>query len=498
MAKVLTTIAILALSILGKPVVSFAKTELTEAHVTRIIREVQLLPEQAAPHPAALQDTVRGGTAIRTGVDSRTELTFPDQTLARLGANTVFSFSGGTRALDLGGGAMLLYVPKGAGGATILAHSVTAAITGTTVLIEYHPPRQAAGAHRRKDSSSPNRGGKKNDLSTNSIKFITLEGVARIYIKGRPGEPILVPAGKELVISPDGSSYDMVEVNVEELVKTSQLITDFSPLPSYPLIVEEIQRQRDERIAGEHDGDRRRGVARSVIARHGRSKFLGGGNATNFERVRDAEHDHVAESIRHLERNDHYNGSVDHHQWRDRFRENLARPGPGWPLVSIHLRFDFGLRYCQRIRRRNQRPEQHGRRVFKFTSLQLTGNPTISTPTGVINLGLIAVDGITSGGPGGILTFAGIHGLLLATQNGSITLGPEISFSGIHDINFYARGVGSNLTLGSAISGGAKISLWAQGNIQINGNESATDFRAFSGGDFLGGIWNDHCANHRY
>src|SRR4029077_11779043 len=128
-----------------------------------------------------------------------------------------------------------------------------------------------------------------------------------------------------------------------------------------------------------------------------------------------------------------------------------------------------------------------GGAVFKFTSLQLTGNPTISTPTGVINLGLIAVNGITSGGPGGILTFAGIHGLLLATQNGSITLGPEISFFGIHDINFYARGVGSNLTLGSAISGGAKISLWAQGNIQINGNESATDFRAFSGGDFLAG-----------
>src|SRR5947207_11975931 len=125
MAKVLTAAAALALLIFAVPVGSFAKTELTEARVTRIIREVLLLPEQAAPHPAALQDTVRGGTAIRTGVDSRTELTFPDQTLARLGANTVFSFSGGTRALDLGGGAMLLQVPKGAGGAKILTAAVT-------------------------------------------------------------------------------------------------------------------------------------------------------------------------------------------------------------------------------------------------------------------------------------------------------------------------------------------------------------------------------------
>ena len=124
---------------------------------------------------------------------------------------------------------------------------------------------------------------------------------------------------------------------------------------------------------------------------------------------------------------------------------------------------------------------------FKFTSLQLTGNPTVSTPTGVINLGLIAVNGITSGSPGGTLTFAGIRGLLIATENGPITLGPEVSFSGIHDINFYARGAGSNLTLGSAISGGTRIRLWAQGTVQINGDESATDFKAFSGGDFLAG-----------
>jgi hypothetical protein len=31
------------------------------------------------------------GTAVRTGLESRAELTFTDQTLARLGANTVFS-----------------------------------------------------------------------------------------------------------------------------------------------------------------------------------------------------------------------------------------------------------------------------------------------------------------------------------------------------------------------------------------------------------------------
>jgi hypothetical protein len=484
MAKILKAAAALALSICAVPVGSFAKTELTEARITRIIREVLLLPEQAAPHPAALQDMVRGGTAIRTGLDSRTELTFPDQTLARLGANTVFSFSGGTRALDLGGGAMLLHVPKGAGGAKILTAAVTAAITGTTVLIEYHPPK---GAHRRKDFSSPNRGGKKNDLSSNSIKFITLEGVARIYIKGRPGEPILVPAGKELVISPDGSSYDLVEVNVEELVKTSQLITDFSPLPSYPLIVEEIQRQRDERIAGEIMETQ--GVAlRDPLSLDTVDQTFSAGaipltpsefgppstiTSPNPYLITGGTTIATGPSIT-------TNGVTDSGKiWRGQAQDGRLSAF----IFGSTSAFDTASGFDAEINGQNSM----GGVVFKFTSLELTGNPTISTPTGVINLGLIAVNGITSGGPGGILTFAGIRGLLLATQNGSITLGPEISFSGIHDINFYARGVGSNLTLDSAVSGGAQIRLWAQGSIQVNGNESATDFRAFSGGDFLAG-----------
>src|SRR2546430_9431476 len=97
------------------PAGSTIAAELKEAHVTRIIKDVRLLPAQAAPRPAVVNDNVRSGTAVRTGADSRTELTFTDLTLARLGANTIFSFNEGTRNLDLGGGAVLLQVPKGAG-----------------------------------------------------------------------------------------------------------------------------------------------------------------------------------------------------------------------------------------------------------------------------------------------------------------------------------------------------------------------------------------------
>ena len=98
---------------------------------------------------------------------------------------------------------------------------------------------------------------------------------------------------------------------------------------------------------------------------------------------------------------------------------------------------------------------------------------------------MIGVDGITSGGPGGSVTFAGLTGLLFATQNGSINIGSEISFAGGGDLNFYARGSGSNLTLGSGISGYNNLRLYSQGTVQLNGGISVTNFSSYSGGDFL-------------
>src|ERR1043166_5598936 len=199
--------------------------QLKEATVTQIIREVQLLPTQAAPRPAVVNDSVRDGTAVRTGADSRSELTFTDQTIARLGANTIFSFNEGTRNMDLGGGAMLLYVPKGAGGAKITTAAVTAAISGTTVLLEYH--RNAY------------------------IKFISLEGVARLYLRYRLGESVLIHPGEMLIVRPDATSLpDPVNVDLWRLINTCLLLTDFRPLPSEPLMFVEARNQLNAKAKG--------------------------------------------------------------------------------------------------------------------------------------------------------------------------------------------------------------------------------------------------------
>jgi len=104
--------------------------ELKEAKVTQVIQDVRVLPSNASARPAAVNDDVRQGTAVQTGVQSRSELTFKDKTMTRLGEKTIFSVGAGPRTIDLGSGQFLMYVPKKAGGAKVKAGVVTAAITG--------------------------------------------------------------------------------------------------------------------------------------------------------------------------------------------------------------------------------------------------------------------------------------------------------------------------------------------------------------------------------
>jgi len=94
-----------------------------EARVTRIIRDVKVLPTDSPARPAATDERARDNTGVRTGDESRSELTFVDLTITRLGANTIFSFSRGGRSADLDSGSMLLRVPKDSGGGTICRKS---------------------------------------------------------------------------------------------------------------------------------------------------------------------------------------------------------------------------------------------------------------------------------------------------------------------------------------------------------------------------------------
>src|SRR5206468_7401856 len=106
--RVSLTIASLAFALAGWLPIQVRADELKEAKVTQVIQDVRVLPSGAAPRPAALNDNVRQGTAVQTGVQSRSELTFKDQTITRLGEKTIYSPGEGARTIDLGSGQFLL------------------------------------------------------------------------------------------------------------------------------------------------------------------------------------------------------------------------------------------------------------------------------------------------------------------------------------------------------------------------------------------------------
>src|SRR5438477_6367304 len=117
----------------------YAAGPLTSDEVTKIINRVSLMESAKGDRPAVLRDAIKDDLGLQTGARSRSELLFQDNTLTRVGAETFFSFKTGTRDLTLEKGSMLLQVPKGLGGAKIHTAAVTAAITGTTIMMEYKP-----------------------------------------------------------------------------------------------------------------------------------------------------------------------------------------------------------------------------------------------------------------------------------------------------------------------------------------------------------------------
>ncbi len=202
---------------------SLVAVELERASVTRVYNTVELLPPGAGARAAEIGDTVEGKTAVQTGNRSRAELTFTDQTLARMGGNSVFSFERGTRDINLEKGVILLQVPKNAGGAKINTAAVTAAVTGTTVMVEADVDADGRGI----------------------MKFIVLEGEMRISLNGKLGESVLLGPGQMISVPADaGSLPDPVTVDLARLMETSGLMSDqFTPFPNEPLILEAAQAQ---------------------------------------------------------------------------------------------------------------------------------------------------------------------------------------------------------------------------------------------------------------
>lgn len=207
--KTLSTLIGLAtvVTVLGQ-----SPTPSPEGHVTIIYHDVQVLPEQADARPAAIDDKVDENTALRTGDDSRSELTFADLTITRLGANTIFSVNKAGRKIRLDAGSILVYARKNSGPAEISTRAVSVGITGTTLIVESEP-------------ATYNR-------------LTVLEGSARLSLNDYPDQFTNVRGGQALNVNAGARKLPKPgRIDVRRIVETHPLIKNFPPLPSLDLIL---------------------------------------------------------------------------------------------------------------------------------------------------------------------------------------------------------------------------------------------------------------------
>lgn len=105
----------------------------SSAKVTEAVNDVARGSSQAAEtSPAKVGTAIQDGEFLKTGVKSRAELQLADQTITRIGANTIFNYSAANNEIDLQAGTVLFSKPKDGKEMTIKTASVTAAIVGTT------------------------------------------------------------------------------------------------------------------------------------------------------------------------------------------------------------------------------------------------------------------------------------------------------------------------------------------------------------------------------
>ena len=210
---------------LGLAELAIAATK-NDARVTQVIHDVRVLASASAARPAVVNDSVREGQAVRTGGDSRAELTFVDQTITRLGSNTVFSYGQGAKEFELSSGAALMVVPKESGTIKINTAAATAAVTGFIALVESH----AHGVN----------------------KWMIIEGEACVKKKGgNPGDPCTtLHAGDMLIIQPGTRGNGGVhKFDIKKTAESALLMTEFGKLPKWAL--DDIQASIDGQTGGD-------------------------------------------------------------------------------------------------------------------------------------------------------------------------------------------------------------------------------------------------------
>ena len=206
---------ILSLLLFAEHMAALRAEPFEEAEVKKAINLVSLLPQGTR---AVRGDVVTGNTGLKTGNDSRAELQFPDLTITRVGSNALFRFVAGTREMVLDSGTMLFSAPKGAGGGTVQAGAITAAVTGSDFLIS----------------------------NVGRVKVICLSHKVLVYFTANPKIRVALLPGQMLNI-PTGEKKmpPVARINLKALLATSKLSEagGFGPLPNQTILANNASKQ---------------------------------------------------------------------------------------------------------------------------------------------------------------------------------------------------------------------------------------------------------------
>lgn len=218
--------------------------DLAQAVVRQKVNVVTVAPSLAAPaQPVSQGAIVRDENVVRTGGESRAELEFPDLTLTRLGANSIFSFDAEARAINCQQGAALFSKPTASGRIEVRSGAVTAAITGSTGFVSNQPMTRAGKSHARNANAEERTtmmGMLEGKLHGTASWRDRNGGPHSLTFRLGPGEMIVAQAGRQPVV---------VQFDIPRFVATLPLITGFStPLRNEPQLNRAVASYRaDER-----------------------------------------------------------------------------------------------------------------------------------------------------------------------------------------------------------------------------------------------------------
>ena len=194
---------------------------LDHAKITEVVNQVSVLdPHSMKGAPAKASDLFKAPEIMKTGAASRSELVAEDQTITRVGANTLFSFEPQSRVINLKQGSLLFQSPAGKGGGTIKTASATASVLGTTIIVV-----------ATKDGG---------------FKLIVLEGTAEVRMAN--GKHKTLHGGQMIYVPPGAHDPGLVlDFRLTDIVGTSRLVTGFKrPLPSWDKIQKQIVAQEKQ------------------------------------------------------------------------------------------------------------------------------------------------------------------------------------------------------------------------------------------------------------